>query len=280
MKQTHEEYRKRGLNPCRLAGLIGGLLLATVASAHDFWLEARPFYTPVGQPVDVSVHVGSDFVGDSLPNIRNWYDDFAIYLPGSKRPMPGKLGDDPAGRFVPDRSGTWLVGYQSTFSFADIDPETFRQYLIDEGLDNALAWRREQGLEQTRGLERYVRHAKTLVQAGEGDEVDASTLAIGYELEIVPESNPYRLTVGDELGLRLLYRGEPAPNLLLIAFNKQDAERKQKLRSDADGRARIRLDRAGPWMLKAVKIIPYQSDSVDPKARWQSHWANLTFELR
>jgi len=280
MNKSHEGYRKRGLIRNCLAGLAGGLLMASGASAHDFWLEAHPFYTPLGQPVDVSVHIGADFIGDSMPNIPNWYEDFSIYPPQGKQPMPGRLGDDPAGHFTPDRSGTWLVGYQSTFSFVDIDPKTFEQYLIDEGLDDALAWRRENGLEQNRGLERYIRHAKTLIQAGDDFDIDASGRVIGYDLEIVPESNPYRLKAGDELAVRLLYRGKPAAGLLLIAFNKQTPENRQRIRSDAEGRVRIRLDRSGPWMLKAVKILPYSSDRVDPRARWQSHWANLTFELR
>ncbi len=254
--------------------------LATSASAHDFWLEARPFYTPVGGTVDISVRVGADFVGDSLPNIPNWYDDFSVYLPGSKQPVEGRLGDDPAGHFTPDRTGTWLIGYQSTFSFVDIDPATFRKYLEMEGLDNALAYRRDKGLENRRGLERYVRHSKALIQAGEHYAVDASTLAIGYELEIVPETNPYRLQPGDELTVRLLYRGKPAEGLLLIAFNKNFTGEAQRIRSDTDGRASVRLGRPGPWMLKAVKILPYHSETIDPEAEWQSHWANLTFELR
>lgn len=263
----------------RCFGLIG-LLWSALAGAHDFWLEAHPFYTPVGKPVDVSIHVGNDFVGESLPNIRNWFDDFSIYQPSGKQPVEGRLGDDPAGHFTPDRAGTWLVGYQSTFSYVDIDPDTFRRYLEMEGLDNALEIRRIHGLEQQNGRERYIRHAKVLVQAGDGGELDMSTRAIGYELEIVPESNPYRLSVGDWLEVRLLYRGKPAEGLLLIAFSKTAPEGKQTIRSDAAGRARIRLDQAGPWMLKAVKILPYHSETVDPEADWQSHWANLTFELR
>lgn len=250
------------------------------ALAHDFWIEAHPFYTPVGKPVDLSIHVGADFVGDSLPNIRNWYDDFSLYLPGEKKPVPGKLGDDPAGHFTPGRSGTWLVGYQSRFSYVDIDPQTFRKYLEMEGLDNALDYRRKKGLEQSNGRERYIRHAKALVQAGEDFSVDASTLAIGYELEIVPERNPYRLKAGDRLPVRLLYRGQPAEGLLLIAFSRSRPLEKQSLRSDEQGQVVIELDRTGTWMLKAVKILPYSSADVDPKADWQSHWANLTFELR
>jgi len=260
-------------------GLVA-IAWAATAQAHDFWLEAHPFYTPVGQPVDVSIHVGADFVGDSLPNIRNWYEDFSLHLPGESRPMPGALGDDPAGRFIPDRPGTWLVTYQSTFSFVDIDPQTFRKYLIMEGLDNALALRRERGEENRRGLERYQRHSKALVQAGDAFTLDASTLAVGQTLEIVPEVNPCRLKPGDRLTVRLLYRGKPAEDLLLIAFTRGAPEEKQQARTDAEGRVSITLDRAGDWMLKAVKILPYSSDSLDPNAEWQSHWANLTFSLR
>ena len=46
-------------------------------------------------------------------------------------------------------------------------------------------------------------------------------------------------------------------------------------RTDAQGRARLRLDRPGVWLVKAVHMIPAPAGAG---ADWESFWASLTFE--
>ena len=244
--------------------------------AHDFWLEAPSFYTEPGKTVDLSVYVGNEYVGESLPNIRSWYSDFSIYDKQSKRPVEGDLGRDPAGYFSTDREGTYAVGYQSDWTYIEIETKIFNKYLHEEGLDHAIEFRRQHGLSEQPGKEDYIRHAKILVQSGEGFDVDNAQVKMGYELEIIPRQNPYQLSQGDKLEFQILYQGKPADDLLLIAFSKNHPERLQKFRTGADGLAHITLDDNGPWLVKAVKILRLQKQ----KANWQSHWASLTFALR
>ena len=244
--------------------------------AHDFWLEAHPFYTDKGQQVDVSIHVGNHFVGDSLPNIVSWYTDFNVFDKEDINQVEGEMGRDPAGYFTPEKNGTYAIGYQSTFSYVEIFPDTFNKYLRDEGLDNAIAYREQHQQQRAMGKENYIRHCKLLVQAGNGYEVDTSGLNLGYELEIIPQQNPYRLKPGDQLDLKIIYQNKPAEGLLLIAFSKSMPEQEQRIRTDTNGIARLTLDHAGPWLAKVVKIIKIEDDKVD----WQSHWASLTFALR
>ncbi|MCK5665906.1 MAG: hypothetical protein KAI17_20600, partial [Thiotrichaceae bacterium] len=159
-------------------------LISSRGFSHDFWLEAHPFYTNVKNSVDISVHVGNEFIGDSLPNIPNWYSDFSLYHQDSKTKIEGELGRDPAGYFTPDQTGTFAIGYQSDFSYVEIDPDTFIKYLTDEGLDNAIQHRLDNKLTDTMGKENYVRHAKALVQSGDQFNIDFSRINLGYELEI------------------------------------------------------------------------------------------------
>ena len=250
-------------------------LAAGCAQAHDFWLEAGPYYSQPGDTVDISLHVGNHFVGDSQPNIFNYYDDFSLYNGPQATEIEGNLGDDPAGRFTPERPGTYLVGHQTTFSRIDIDAKTFNKYLQEEGLDNAIRFRQLHGLGDASAREDYIRHAKLLVQAGQAFEVDNALREIGYILEITPLQNPYRLRQGDRLSLKVKYRGQPSAGLLLIAFSRNHPERSQNLRTDEDGIATIVLDDHGPWLTKAVKILRSDKQEVD----WQSHWASLTFSI-
>jgi len=116
--------------------------------AHDFWLEAAPFYTEPGKTVDLSVLVGNEYVGETLPNITSWYSDFSLYQPESRKDIQGELGRDPAGYFSATEEGTYAIGYQSTYTYTEIDSDTFNKYLREEGLQNALAYRREHGLSE------------------------------------------------------------------------------------------------------------------------------------
>ncbi len=243
--------------------------------AHDFWLEARPFYTPVDKIVDISVHVGNEYVGETLPNIVNWYTDFSLYSSQSKTQIEGELGMDPAGYFTPRKAGTYAIGYQSVFHRVDLDAATFNQYLQEEGLDNAISYRDKHGLSESNGKESYIRHAKLLVQAGDHFEVDNARVKFGYDLEIIPLSNPYRSQLNDELEVRVLYKDQPANDILLTAFSKKHPEKLQQSRSNQDGLVSIKLDSKGPWLLKAVKILRVKDKKVD----WRSHWASLTFSL-
>ncbi len=239
-------------------------------------MEAEPYYSEPGKTVDISLHIGAEFVGDSQPNIYNWYDDFSLYNGASISEIEGELGDDPAGRFRPELPGTYLIGHQTTFTFIEIEPEIFNKYLHEEGLDNAIHFRQVHNLTNRPAKENYIRHAKLLVQSGQGFEVDNSLREIGYILEITPLQNPYKLRKGDKLDLKVLYRGQPAPDLLLIAFSKNQPKRLQNIRTDSNGLATISLDEEGPWLAKAVKILRLDNQ----KAEWQSHWASLTFSIR
>lgn len=243
--------------------------------AHDFWLEAHPFYTQKGKTVELSIHVGNEYTGDSLPNIPNWYTDFSIYQPGSKTPVKGELGEDPAGNFKPEQEGTYAIGYQSTFTYIEINPETFNKYLNEEGLQNAIEYRRKHQQTEAPGIEDYVRHVKILVQSGKSFDIDHSRLKFGYELEIIPQQNPYKKDINDQLDFQVLYQSKPEYDIMVIAFSKQHPEKIQRVRTDNKGIARITLDQAGPWLVKAVKIIKLENQ----KAEWQSHWASLTFEM-
>lgn len=244
-------------------------------SAHDFWLEAHPFYTQPGKTVELSVHVGNEYIGDSLPNIPNWYSDFSLYHSGFKTPIEGALGSDPAGSFRPEQQGTYTIGYQSDFTYIEIDSDTFKKYLKEEGLANAISYRQQHKLTEQTAKEDYVRHVKVLVQSGTKFDIDNSKVKLGYQLEIIPLQNPYKKNINDSLDIQVLYKNRPEHDILVIAFSKLKPEKIQRIRSNKQGKARITLNQPGPWMVKAVKIIRLENQKAD----WQSHWANLTFAM-
>lgn len=248
-----------------------------LAVAHDFWLEAHPFYTEPKNTVDISIHVGNQYVGDSLPNIVSWYQDFSIYRDHKKQEVDGELGRDPAGYFTPNQPGTYLIGYQSIWQSTEMDFDTFKKYLKEEGLEKAVAEYAKSPNSLPPIRERYIRHSKILVQAaGPNPETDSSLVQTGYDLEIIPQQNPYRKSRGDSLTVQVLFERKPASELMLIAFSRKNPGLAQRVRTDQHGKASIELDESGDWLLKVVKILPNDGDDAD----WKSHWASLTFSIQ
>src|SRR5262249_42062244 len=152
--------------------------------------------------------------------------------------------------------------------------EKFSQYLKEEGLDGIAEARARRG--QTGGArEIFSRCAKSLISSGPAAKT-AGDRSLGFTLELLAERNPYGMSAGQELPVRVTYEGRPLVGALVVAMNRVNPMDKLTARSDRDGRVRFRLSRDGRWLIKAVHMIEAPADSG---ADWASYWASLTFEL-
>ncbi len=262
---------------------------ATLARAHDFWIEPSVFVTAVGTKVPVTLRVGEDFNGTSQPYVQDWFLDFSVSSAAGREPVVGFAGDDPAATLMLKSPGLRMIGYHSTRSFVDLEAERFDKYLRSEGLDRIQKLRRERGESQANGREYYSRCAKSLISvagaAGAAAGVDRSGVdrsgydqPLGYPLELLPRANPYALVPGNVLPIALLYKGRPIEGVLVIAFTADQPAGRFQARTGPDGLVQLPLDRAGRWLVKAVHMIPVPA--TDPAADWESFWASLTFEVR
>ncbi|MEE8394489.1 MAG: DUF4198 domain-containing protein [bacterium] len=257
------------------------LLPASSGWAHDFWIEPGRFRPPVGEPVVVTLRVGQNFAGNSVPNIPAWFSDFRTVGPdGKSKKITGAMGDDPAGSFTPRRPGLHIVGYRSTPHFVEVAPKLFGKYLVEEGLEFIAARRAAAGGAGASGRELFSRCSKALLWAGGGaapaNGQGGHDLLLGYTLELVPELNPYALAPGASLPVRLLFNGAPLPAALVVAFTRANPSQRVRARTDLRGRVVLKLPRAGVWLVKAVHMVDAPPNT---EARWESFWAALTFEL-
>jgi len=261
---------KRALSLTALLALGG-----TAVAAHDMWIEPSGFKPVIGRTVGFRLRVGQDFQGDPLPRDPNLIERFIVADGTTTTAVVGRDGADPAGLMRVASAGLFVVGYHSKPSPVVLQAPKFNEYLAQEGLETIAALRAKRGESNAEAREVFVRCAKSLLLAGPLEAAQQDRV-LGLPLELVADRNPYVLTPGQSLGVRLLYRDQPLAGALVVALNQRDPMARVAARSDKAGHVTLKLTQAGPWLIKAVHMIPAPSGS---DSQWASYWASLTFEL-
>jgi hypothetical protein len=246
---------------CAAAALLAGLVLASSAAAHDFWIELSTPRAAPGEPVAARLFVGDQGTGEPFPRdpahlLRFWAAGAA-----GEAPLLGRRGADPAGVFVAPAAGVVAVGYASRPTPLALEPAKFAAYLDQEGLPRVRP-----------GRELFSRCAKALLPVGDG-QGDGFDRVLGLTLELVPERSPFTLAAGDELVLRLVYEGRPLAGALVDARQRGEPAA-TSARTDAEGRVRLRLLGPGLWLIAAVHMT---EAAPGQGAEWESFWASLSF---
>ena len=254
--------------------LLIGLAAAPAARAHDFWIEPSAYTPAPGQRVTVRLRVADHFPGDPFPRNKARIERFAVLGGGSETDIPGVEGSDPAGYLVAGKPGIYQIVYDSNHASIELAGEKFEQHLAEQGLERISEARRRAGRSAAPAKEIYSRSVKALVAVGGGGG-DGYARPAGLPLELIPEKDPFLLAPGSELPVRLLFQGKPLAGVRVEARNPRKAGETVAGRTDREGRIRLRLASGGPWLVKAVYMIPATKESG---ADWESFWASLTFE--
>lgn len=126
-----------------------------------------------------------------------------------------------------------------------------------------------------RWRELYTKHPKTFVRVGapEGDRSWADP--VGQELEIIPEKDPTRLQVGDELPVRILKGGAPHKDFAVNAVAAGETKGETR-KTDSEGRVVFRFGKAGQWLLRGTDVRKSTKANTD----WESDFTTLTLEVK
>jgi uncharacterized GH25 family protein len=243
--------------------------------AHDFWIEPTGFMADLGRVVGVKLRVGEEFHGAPVPRSEALIGDFIVVDAAGRRQVVGREGSDPAGLLRVTTPGLAVIGYRSLPSPVTLPADKFTQYLKEEGLESVIDARARSKTSQRDGREIFSRAAKSLVRSG-AMTPGAGDRALGFPIELVAERNPYQMRVGGALPVRLTFKNAPLAGALVVAFNQRSPYHRLRARSDQNGRATFAIDEAGPWLVKAVHMVPAAAGS---NADWESFWASLTFEI-
>lgn len=267
--------------------LVLCLLVGTASlAAHDFWLAASAWHATPGSTVTVTANVGDRFpVPTSYTDPARVESVELVGPDGRTRLSPTfrREGDSLAAAVtLPAAPATYVVVMTIRPRFIEIPPNDFATYLSHEGLERVVAERDRRGESAKPGRERYSRHAKLVVRAGDGPS-DHVTRPLGLAAELVPLADPTRVRRGDTLAIRLLAGGQPVADALVGAIDAGSTGAPDdwplKARTDRDGVVRLRLDAPGPWLVRSVHMVRREGESGAEAADWESFWASLAFDL-
>ena len=176
-----------------------------------------------------------------------------------------------------DGPGLHILAMRTDHAVSLLPSQRFNDYVQEEGLTPILAARQRRGENNSPGREIYSRRAKALVVIGAmtNRPDPRATRAIGLDLEIVPERDPYALGSSRILPIHVLHRGRPLPGALVKLTDLARDDRPVGVaRTDRAGRAVFSVPARGNWLLNVVWSEPITND---PRADFDTIFSSLTF---
>ena len=255
------------------------LLLPLTLLAHDTWLIPSTFAPKPGAAVQLRLATSMAFPTSDGAAAPDRVARFTLRTASGSQPVTGYRVE---GKFLiaevtPGQPGHAIAVLETKPRVLVMKPAEFAEYLKEEGAKEVLAARAASGNSEASGRERYRKITKTILCVGEAKD-QAFAQPDNLWLEIIPERSTCGLKAGDSLTVRVLFEGKPLAGVHLAAGYEGPTGHNYPVNvlTDAQGRATVRLDRAGAWYVRTHRIIPTQNDS---EADWQSAFSTLTFEV-
>jgi uncharacterized GH25 family protein len=264
-----------------LAAIALVVSAAGILEAHDLFFRANSFRVAPGATLALRVLNGT-FSSSENSVARNRLRDLSVVSPvGRSRPDTtfwSSRGDTSLFTVQTGPAGTYVVGASLLAREITLKADEFNTYLRDDGIPDVLAARRRANELANHATERYAKHIKAIIQVGAKRTGDFSAV-LGYPAELVPLDNPYSLAAGSTLRVRALVDGKAVANQLVVSGGRTSSGarlRESRIRTDASGVARVRLNSRGQWYVKFINMVPFAGTE---KIDYESKWATLTFEI-
>ena len=195
------------------------LTFIVLLCSHDMYLKFDSYFLKPNTNVSVKLFNGTFDKSENVID-RNRMTDVSLVGNGVRTQVAEAQWREKDSVTILDfktgEPGTWVAGLSTAPRVIDMSAEDFNGYLEHDGVVDMLAWRRENDSLGADASEKYSKYVKAIFQVGEETSDDWNTV-LGYPLEFIPLSNPYTLNTGDQLQVKLLYKGEPLANQLVYA---------------------------------------------------------------
>lgn len=244
------------------------------AAAHESWLEPASFAIEHDRPVAVRVCVADGSEGWSLARDPERLARFVAIDEAGEVPVVGLAGSDPAGAVRLARPGDYVIAYESRRALLRVPAAEFEAFLQEKGLAHVVRALAARPSRAATVREAYSRHLKALVRVGADSRIPVDR-PTGMALELIAETEAAQSQVVERT-FRLLHRGRPLANALVVATRLGSADREARARTSADGRVRFLFREQGLWRIAAVHMLEAARGSG---ADWESLWTSLSLDL-
>ncbi|MEO0570414.1 MAG: DUF4198 domain-containing protein [Bacteroidota bacterium] len=202
---------------CRPIYLVFAILLLC---SHDLYLKMETYFLRPNQVATLSLYNGTFETSENVI-ARDRMLDASVVAQGKRTAInPNQWKDRNSTitqfTFAAGEAGTYVAGVSTKARNIALTAEKFNDYLKHDGILDMLEYRTKQELLDKDAVESYQKHVKAIYQVGDIKTNDWSTI-LGYPIEFVPQSNPYKSHSGDQLKVQLLLDGQPLSNQLVYA---------------------------------------------------------------
>lgn len=251
-------------------------LFASLADAHEFWIEPIEYQVESGGDLIAHFRNGEAFEGITLGFFGMRSQRLDLIAAGETVAIDSRMGNIPALQITAPRDGLVAIVHETTPSSVTYkDWDKFLSFARHKDFPDIAARHADRALPTSGFKERYTRHVKTLV--GVGNAAGADSLS-GMETEFVALANPYTDDLSDGLSVVLYYDGEVRRDAQVEVFEKGPDGQVQisLLRTDANGIVRVPVRPGHTYLLDAVVLRPAPDDIAEV---WDTLWASLTFHV-
>jgi hypothetical protein len=257
------------------------VFLLVLLSSHELFLKSDSYVLKSNSPAELYLFNGT-FVESENIITRDRIIDAHIFGPNYHLlPQEKDYYDNDNITFIKWHSGnpgTYVAGVSTLPRIIKLTASEFDEYLKHEGLISTIEDRKTKGLSEQPATEKYSKHVKAILQVEKLKTNDYENV-IGYPIEFIPLSNPYSLSVGDVLVVKLIFRGSPLSNQVVHVGHKASSHNQnvveKEYKTDQKGELSFTLEEKGKWYVASIYIVESDEEGID----YESNWATLTFEV-
>ena len=252
------------------------LLFVLPLLAHEFWLQPQQYIFSRGEEINIRFKVGEGFAGDNWSGNQEKVNELKLYYNDITDDLKHGLGKDIGDSLQISifEETTAMITFNNVNSFIELEAPKFNEYLLEDGLNSAIDYRKQNNETDSAGREFYQRSVKTIVQVG-SKKTDIYKKQTTLPVDIIPLSHPYELTNNQILKVKILYKGQPLANTKIRTWhNLLGTVTDSSFMSNADGEISFPVETNGEWMVSCVHMIRITDN---PKAQWQSYWGSVTW---
>lgn len=256
------------------------LIFFVLLTSHEFWLQPDKFIYDRGEEINISFLVGESFEGENWNGDSSRINSLMFYYGGVKDEIPKKLlaGKGDTLHLRQYDEGTNMLTYNSLNAFLRQEADEFNKYLEENGLNDAIEYRRQNNELDSTGKEFYQRSVKTIFQVGPvKDETYKRTTSL--PLDIIPQSHPYKHTSGAEMSFKIFFKDSVLADTKIKVWHHDKNETiKTELVTDENGIVKFPVRTTGRWMVSCVKMERTEKGSDSSiNIPLQSYWGSCTW---